>query len=226
LQLVAGVAALLLVIVAGATVAVFVTRSKGASTTGGGTGTGTTAGPAPATQVSPGKYKVTMLPENLCDKVDMGRFATSYDKDATAPSHQRNLSTVVGTATCSLSRQHGTVDSIASLVYTAFVYTDTNLAKQAQQQVRDNAKLNDPALVAVTGVGDEAFVNKMPQNSSTDGKTAQYAMEVRDGNLRWTVYAIVSRITGAAWTKQELTQIVADLEASVKASNTKLTARA
>jgi actin-like ATPase involved in cell morphogenesis len=220
---VGAVVAVLVVAGAGTAAALWLSNGSKSDSTGGA-GASSSAGQTPTSGTSPGKYKITLLPENLCDKVDPGPFATRFEKDLNAPSHQRNLSTIVGWDNCALSRQHGAEEVVGSFTFTAFVYTDTKFAVSAQQQVHDSAKLNDPALVVVHGIGDEAFVNRMPSNSATDATTAQYAMEVRDGNLRWTAYAIEARTNGVAWTTQERTQIVTDLEAAVKATHAKLTA--
>jgi Hsp70 protein len=219
LAVVAGVLAALALVVAATTAAlVWSGRVKPGPASGGTAGAG--AGPTAST---PGRYAVSLLPENLCDKVEVGRLGSTFESEAAPSQHSRNLTTVVGTATCTVLRQHGTAIASASITFTAFIYADTNLAVAAQKQNLDNAKLNDPKLGVVTGLGDEAFVNRMP--SGTSAKDAHYALEARDGNLRWTVYLIATRVTGSAWTDQERSQLVSDLEAAAKATQAKLASR-
>jgi len=190
-------------------------------------GAGRTPGTStPSTGVSPqpaARYKVTQLPENLCGKIDLGPLATRFGQDVTAPVYQRNLTTVVGTASCTISRQRQG-QTLLSLTATAFVYTDPSFAVTTQRQVLDNAELNDSDVRAVDGIGQEAFLSKVPGNSATTAQTAGYALEIRDANLRWTIYFIATKITGSGWTATERTDLIRDFESSIRTSHARLIA--
>ena len=191
---------------------------------GGGTGqptsgTAQTGGQAtgqPNGKSAAAKYQMAVLPENVCTKLDLGKIGSAYEKDATAPSYTRTMNTYASVATCSLARQHGTFDLLSASL-TAFVYADNNQAAASQKQVLDSAKLNDPNLTTLTGIGDEAFVGRTFTQSGAN-TTLMYTVEVRDGNLRLTLLGTVTRANGPEWSDQDRRQFINDLGAAAKAT--------
>jgi hypothetical protein len=186
------------------------------------------AGSGPAQTGGPGggsgaaKYKQTALPENLCATVDLGRLATTYDDETATPVHQRTLGTTVSSGFCTIQRQRTSPNIVMSISITAFIYADPTQAVTAQKQVLDSAKLNDPNVVTLSGIGDEAFANRVTQASSASDLLASYAVEARDGNLKWTVYGTAAKVSGSGWTDRERSELVNDLAAMVKNSIAKM----
>ena len=214
------VAVVLVVLVSGVAGVVYVVN-KGDGTPGANptAPTGGTGQPAPAGGSA--KYDATKLPENLCQNVDLGRLATQFDAQAAAPTVNRQLSTIVSTMTCTISRQKGTA-AVMSLLMVVTVYTDPKLAVDQQKLGLDNAKLNDPGTKTLDGIGDEAYATRT--GGVQAATTVALTLEMRAANMRWSAYLTASKITSAGWTDQERAQFVTDLGAAVKASHAKFTA--
>jgi hypothetical protein len=177
---------------------------------GGGTGQ-PTAGASqgqPNGTSGPGKYQMTVLPENLCTKVDLGRLGTTYTKETTAPFSSRNVSSFVSNAACTVSRTRETYDAL-SVVVSAFVFADPNQAVSTQKQALDTAKGADPDTIVLTGLGEEAFAARTMTQSTAGVMT--YTVEARDGNLRLTLYGTATKINGPAPTDQDRRQFATDL---------------
>jgi hypothetical protein len=186
------------------------------------TGTGGQTGGGPGQNnggVGAAKYPMTVLPENLCSKVDLGKLATSYEKEYQKPSFTRTVNSFVSNATCALTRQHGGYDTLSVQVF-ALVYADTSQARTAYTQAHDTAKGADPNLAGLTGVGEEAHASQTITTSSN--QVASYTIEARDGNLRLTLYGTGTRIDTSGWSDQERRQFITDLGEVVKASIGKL----
>jgi hypothetical protein len=186
------------------------------------TGTGS-GGHQPTGGSTKAKYAVTVQPENLCSKIDIGPLAAAYNKETVAPVYSRNLNTYLGTATCGLSRGDGQYATL-SLTILAFVYSDTTQAVNAQKQVLDSAKLNDPKVVTLTGVGEEAFATRVALPSNTPDLVAAYTVEARDGNLRWTVTGTATHGDASSWSDKQRTELTNNLATVVKNSNARLAA--
>jgi hypothetical protein len=185
----------------------------------GATSSGQPTGQQASGQPTGGRYAVTNLPENLCEKVDLGPLGANYKKDLTAPYYQRTLTTVVGTSTCTLGRQNDATTAFLTVTFLAYVYADTNLAVTTQKQALDNAKLNDQGVVTVDGVGDEAFIYRLSvTGSGAASQPANYSFEMRESNLRWTISVVATRVSGNAWSDQERSKLVSDISAAVKAT--------
>jgi hypothetical protein len=189
--------------------------TTGSGQTGGGATTGENAGGPTAA-----KYQMSVLPENLCSKVDIGKFASSYEKELSAPYSVRNVNSFVSTAICSISRQRG--NDTLSLTLTMYVYADTNQAVTAQRQALDTAKVTDPNTIVLTGIGEEAHVAQTGNQSSSTVESVTYTVEARDGNLRMSLLGISTRIQGRSWTDQDRRQFANDLGDVVKTTIAKL----
>jgi hypothetical protein len=214
--IVAGVLALL-----GAGVAGAVWLNRGADANPASGNGSTSSGQAPA-QSAAGRYSIANLPENLCDRIDLDPLVVNYQKQPSAPFYQRTLTAVVGTSSCAVGRQNDAASAFLSVTFLAYVYADTNLAVTTQRQAFDTAKLNDKAVVTLTGVGEEAFVYRMTVTSSAaSSQPVNYSLEMRDSNLRWTVSVVASRASTTDWTDQERSQLIEDITAAVKASKAK-----
>lgn len=166
------------------------------------------------------RYDATKLPENLCQSVELGPLATQFDGQVSQPTANRQLTTVVSVITCTISRQKGST-SILTLLAMANVYADPKLAVDYQKTALDNAKLNDTTTKVLEGVGDEGFVTRTSGVSTTT--TAGLTLEMREANLRWTVYLTASRFSGGGWSDQERAQFATDLATMVKATHAKYT---
>ncbi|GIJ73728.1 hypothetical protein Voc01_086450 [Virgisporangium ochraceum] len=166
------------------------------------------------------KYDATKLPENLCQSIDLGALATQFDGQVSEPTANRQLTTTVSVLTCTISRQKGST-AILTLLAMANVYGDPKLAVDYQKTALDNAKLNDASTQVLDGVGDEAFVTRT--SGINNATTAALTLEMREANLRWTVYLTASKFSGGGWTDQERARFSTDLAAVVKASHAKYT---
>ncbi|GIJ55565.1 hypothetical protein Vau01_030810 [Virgisporangium aurantiacum] len=222
LALVLSIVAVVLVVLASgvAGVVYVVNKDDGKPGANPTTPTGGTGQPTPASGGS-ARYDATKLPENLCLSVDLGRLATQFDTQATAPTVNRQLSTIVSTMTCTISRQKGTA-AVMSLLMIVTVYTDPKLAVDQQKLGLDNAKLNDPGTKTLDGIGDEAYATRT--GGVQAATTVALTLEMRAANMRWSAYLTASKISSAGWTDQERAQFVTDLGAAVKASHAKFTA--
>jgi hypothetical protein len=183
---------------------------------GNGNGNGNGNGGANAAA----KYDATKLPENLCQSIDLGALATQFDGQVSEPTANRQLTTTVSVLTCTISRQKGST-AILTLLAMANVYGDPKLAVDYQKTALDNAKLNDASTQVLDGVGDEAFVTRT--SGINNATTAALTLEMREANLRWTVYLTASKFSGGGWTDQERARFSTDLAAVVKASHAKYT---
>jgi len=167
------------------------------------------------------KYHNDVLPENLCTVVDLGHLATAFEKEASAPNHQFTVTAGTGVDSCTISRQHAAAVSFLSMIFTAVVYTDTNIATSQQKSAADDAAANHYTTIPLTGVGDEAFLVPYSVTSSNKDTDASYQAQVRDGNLRWTVTLSEIR-SNEKWSDAERQQMLDDLAATVKATHKKL----
>ncbi len=127
-----------------------------------------------------------------------------------------------GVDSCTISRQHGASVSFLSMIFTAIVYTDTNIAISQQKSAADDASANHYTTIPITGAGDEAFIAPYSVTSSNKDTNASYIAQVRDGNLRWTVTLSEIRSDGGKWTDNDRQQMLDDLAATVKATHKKL----
>jgi hypothetical protein len=184
--------------------------------TGGGSGQNNNGG-----GTGSAKYPMTVLPEDLCTKVDLGKLATSYEKETQKPSSTRAVNSFVSNATCSIARQHG-YDTLSVQLF-VLVYADTEQAKTAYTQAHNTAKGADPDLVVLPGVGEEAHASQTITTSAN--QVATYTIEARDGNLRMTLYGTGTRINTAGWSDQERRQFITDLGEVAKSSIGKLGSR-
>jgi hypothetical protein len=223
LAVVAAVAvAVLLLAGAGVTGLVLLNQKNASDGKGNNPGTGQTdaatngqnnGGPASA------KYAMSVLPENLCSKVALGKLATSYEKEVVAPSSSRIVNSFASNASCTMTRQRGTYDSL-SVVLTVLVYADTGQAVTAQKQAHDTAKGADPDTIELPGIGNEAFAARTITQSTTQVLTL--TVEARDGNMRLTLYGTATRIQGPGWGDQDRRQFATDLAEVVKSTVAKL----
>jgi hypothetical protein len=190
-----------------------------------------TSNPTASTSASPGKndsrakYNAeAMFPKdfNMCQKVDLDRFAASFDKQLSSPLPQTLLANDISTASCTFARQRG--GASLNLTITASVYADTNIATSQQRTARVNAKQADPAFRTLTDVGDEAILyrNQAP-DPSAPGKQAYYTESIRDGNLVLTGMVLADKSNGGEWTPTERDQITEDLQVVAKSTLKKLT---
>jgi actin-like ATPase involved in cell morphogenesis len=215
----AGVVAVLLVLGFGTTGVIWYTGWSG------GTANPTTSATAsPGTDTNKAKYNVeAMFPKdfNMCQKADLGRLATSFDKQLSAPLPQTLLANNISTASCTFARQRGGAD--LNLTITASIYGDPNIATSQQQTARLNAKQADPAFKTITDVGDEAVLYRnQASDPSAPGKQAYYTESIRDGNLILTGTVIANKTNGADWSPTERNQITDDLQAAAKSTLRKL----
>jgi molecular chaperone DnaK len=173
------------------------------------------------TGAKPLKYHNELLPDNLCTVVDLGHLSTSFEKEATAPNHQFNVTAGTGVDSCTISRQHAAAVSFLTILYNVILFTDTNIAISQQKSAADDAAANHYTTIPLTGLGDEAFIAPYTVSSSSQDTTASYIAQVRDGNLRWTVNLSEVR-SNEKWSDAERQQMIDDLAATVKATHKKL----
>jgi Hsp70 protein len=168
------------------------------------------------------KYHNDVLPENLCPVVVLGHLETAFEKESTAPNHQFTVTAGTGVDSCTISRQHAAAVSNLTIIFTAIVYTDTNIAISQQKSAGDDAAANHYTTIPITGVGDEGFIAPYTVTSASKDTNASYIAQVRDGNLRWTVTLIEVRSDGVKWTDDDRQLMLDDLAATMKATHKKL----
>jgi hypothetical protein len=173
------------------------------------------------TGAKPLKYHNELLPENLCTVVDLGHLSTSFEKEASAPNHQFNVTAGTGVDSCTISRQHAAAVSFLTILYNVIIFTDTNIAIGQQKSAADDAAANHYTTIPLTGLGDEAFIAPYTVSSSSQDTTASYIAQVRDGNLRWTVTLSEVR-SNEKWSNAERQQMIDDLATTMKATHKKL----
>ncbi|GIJ43382.1 hypothetical protein Val02_02680 [Virgisporangium aliadipatigenens] len=181
------------------------------------------AGSPTGRQNAQAKYEVTVIPENPCSKVDIGAFAQQFSEQSIDPTASRQLTTGYGYGSCSHSRTRNTTEAVLTLTYTLSVFDDPNVAVTTQKQAYDNAKLNSQFVPTISGLGEEAYLTDRVGSAATSDRDVNYTLEMRDGNLRWSVLLIASSVTGGPWTEQQRAQFRTDLEASVRGSHKNLT---
>ena len=180
-----------------------------------------TAGPTASTTASSsnGNGKAKYNPEatfpndfNMCQKVDVGHFATSFEKESSSPLPFSQLANNISTASCTFVRLRGTAANL-NLTITASIYADTNVAASQQKNARVAAQQVDPTFKTIANVGDEAILYR---NKATDpsapGQQAYYTESIRDGNLVLTGTVIAGRTNSVDWTTTERNQIIDDLQ--------------
>jgi hypothetical protein len=170
------------------------------------------------------KYRTDRIPEQPCDKVDIGPLAGIFEEQVSTPTQQKYLSTVVNTFTCSHVRQHvkGGIPAVSAIVtFYGSLYGDNGLADNHHKTAQANAKLNgNPA--ALDGIGGEAIIYRS-KGVSDEARIADLVIDVRDGNLVWQARVIATQVSGA-WSDQDLARLQSLLIASAKVSYAKLTA--
>jgi hypothetical protein len=197
--------------------------------TGGSNDTANTANTAASNGNRNGNSKAKYNPEatfpndfNMCQKVDPGHFATSFEKQTSPPLPFSQLANNISTASCTFVRQHGSAASL-NLTILASIYADTNVATSQQKNARVTAQQVDPAFKTIADVGDEAVLYR---NKATDpsapGQQAYYTESIRDGNLVLTGTVIASKTNGVDWTTTERSQITDDLQFVAKNALSKL----
>jgi actin-like ATPase involved in cell morphogenesis len=174
------------------------------------------------------KYDIKKIPENLCGVLDIGAVTSVFEAESGSPSGNRNLSTLFGSASCILSRQHNNSAklpvSVGTLSFSMHVFSDTGTAESTQKQTLDNAKLNSGTVTDVKDIGDTGFMHEQKSNTANPGSEAAYVVEARDGNLRWSATVIGTRIDKVAWTDAERRDLQNRLLSMAKASFIKATA--
>jgi hypothetical protein len=226
LPLVLSIVGVVLALVVAGVVGVVVVLSNGEDDNPSGWNVATpsvgTAGTAPTGTGgnATAKYDATKLPENLCQSMELGALATQFGGEVGQPTANRQLTTAVSVLTCTVSRQNGST-AVLTLLAMANVYADPKLAVDQQKSGLDNAKLNDPGTQALDGIGDEAFVTRT--SGLNNPTTVALTLEMREANMRWTVYLTASKISGNGWSDQERARFITDLGAVVKATHTKYT---
>jgi hypothetical protein len=181
---------------------------------------------SPATNAT-GKYDLKKIPENMCTAIDFSAFASLFEAETGQPSSSRNLSTYLGYGGCTTSRGHNsgqTPISVATISFTVYVFPNPAAAVSAQDQARSDAKLNTSDLVDVTDVGETGFLYPYKNNTAQPGSDASYMLEVRDGNMRVTASAFISRIDDKSWSDTERRDIQQRLRSIAKASLNKTAA--
>jgi hypothetical protein len=221
------------VLIVASTVAVLLVLGLGAVGvvwyTGRSNGTASPAASTPASNGN-GNGKAKYNPEatfpndfNMCQKVDPGHFAISFEKATSSPLPFSQLANNISTASCTFVRQHGTAAAL-NLSITASIYGDTNVATSQQRNARVTAQQVDPTFKTIANVGDEAILYR---NRATDpsapGRQAYYTESVRDGNLVLTGTVIASKTDSVDWTTTERNQITDDLQLVAKNALNKLT---
>jgi hypothetical protein len=214
LSLVLSIVAVVLVLVIGGVVGVVLLNNNDEDEGGNGT----SANPTGAATAA--RYDATKLPENLCQNVDLGRFATEFTAESTQPTASRQLNPTVSVITCSLGRQKGTA-AVIGVLFTAAIYGDQKLAIDQQKQGFANAKLNDPNARALDGIGDEAYTT-ITAGANT-ASTAAFSIEMRSANIRWTVHLTAAKIDSTSWTDQDRDRFLTDLGAALTATHKKYT---
>src|SRR2546421_714183 len=101
---------------------------------------------------------------NMCQKVDVGHFATSFEKESSSPLPFSQLANNISTASCTFVRLRGTAANL-NLTITASIYADTNVAASQQKNARVAAQQVDPTFKTIANVGDEAILYR---NKATD----------------------------------------------------------
>jgi hypothetical protein len=231
--IIAGVVVVVLLVI-GVPVAIYTMSHKTNATSSSGPGASnrpSTGGTSPGTEetgsTSTAKYAIAKIPENLCGVVDISALTSLFETDSgTAPSGSRQLSTIFGSATCVLSRQHNNSAklpvSIGTMSFVLYVFADQSAAEANQKQTLDNAKLN-AATTDVPGFGDAAFVYQVKTNTANPGSEASYTIEARDANLRMTASVIGTRIDQVNWSDTERKDLQNRLISMAKASFQKAT---
>jgi hypothetical protein len=167
------------------------------------------------------KYHNEMLPEDLCTVVDLGHLAAAFEKEAQAPNHSFSVTAGTGVASCTVSRQHAAAVSFLTILYNAIIFTDTNIATSNYKSARNDTTANRYTPTPLSGIGDEAYLAPYPMSSVNQDTSASYAVQVRDGNLRWTVTMTETR-TNEKWSDADRQQMMDDLAATVQATHKKL----
>jgi hypothetical protein len=187
-----------------------------------------TASPAGSTAANNGRAKYN--PEatfpndfNMCQKIDPGHFAISFEKATSAPLPFSQLANNISTASCTFVRQRG-IAATLNLTIMASIYGDTNVATSQQRNARVTAQQVDPTFKTIADVGDEAVLYR---NKATDpsapGQQAYYTESIRDGNLVMTGTVIAGKLDRVDWTSTERNQITDDLQLVAKNALNKLT---
>jgi hypothetical protein len=208
LAVVAAIVAAVVLLGGAATAGIVLLNRNDGDKGGGGTGQQTSNTGQQNGGTAGAKYAMTVLPENLCTKVDLGKLGTTYNKDTTAPFSSRNVTQFTSYSVCTVSRTRDTYDAL-SVVVSAFVFADTGLAVSTQKQALDTARSADPKTIVLTEIGEEAFAAQT-LTQSTPG-VMYYTVEARDGNLRLTLTGTATKINGPAPTDQEKRQFATDL---------------
>jgi actin-like ATPase involved in cell morphogenesis len=221
----AAVAVLLLLIGGTATAYQWLNRDKG-NQSGPDSGRFGLDSSDPSASKAPAKYDMRQVPENLCEKVDLSALAATFEKESNTPDARRNVSSYLGTSNCLLSRQHNGRDdlaiSIATLSFSMYVFTDSDGATDSHERSISEAKLNTPTITDVPNFGQHAFIYRKAGNTAAPEADADYVLEARDANLRWTASLSATKMSGGKWTDAERADLEARFITVAKASFTKL----
>ena len=208
----------LLVLLGGATGGYLLLKQKSGGSAN--PGVSASASHAPSASAVPIKYIAGKLPQNICEKIDIGTLGTTFEKASSAPVGSRYLNTIVGTFSCLIGREHdasGTYVSTGSLNVTVSVYTDGNMAATTYRTIFDSAKLNGP-VTEISGVGDHAFIFQQPVPSGGSNGVATFELDARDANLTWNISLTVSQMSTTGWSDRDRAKFKDQLVAALKAS--------
>ena len=203
-------------------------RGSGARTVGKPRPSGLTSAPGlPSATATPPKYTFDRI-GNLCEKIDPAPLKRIFEKQDTEPDASRNPGSSFGSAMCLISLTHvdgsGLGDSIVTVNFNVWVFNDVDVAVKDQKSNLDNAAANKNDPVAEPGIGEEAFTRRKKQANSASVKDVEYALEVRDANLRWIGQIRASRISENGWNQRQQTEIQAALLQTAKESYAKVVA--
>jgi actin-like ATPase involved in cell morphogenesis len=175
--------------------------------------------PAPSLTLNPmTRYAEATLPENPCDKVQLGGLAAEFSQQMMAPSGQRNKREDQTTGTCLLRREAIGRPATATITVTLTVHSQHFRADTSYNHQFEDAKRNDPKLRVVEGLGEKAFVASNPPLSSNASYTADYSLGMRDVNLQLSMTVWAYRHRNADMTDAERTKIVEAMIDSARAT--------
>ncbi len=185
----------------------------------------TGSAPEPGTVVA-AKYAFTKV-GNLCNSIDLGPLLKIFKAGEHTPDSGRYPSVGgSGSANCiqSLGDDRSGATAIVTVSFSVWVYESAAMAAQYQKSSRDNATANGNNPIDERGVGEEAFSRRKAGTGSGSTKDIEYALEIRDANLRLIGEIRAGRIDEGAWSQKRQTDIKDALVQSAKNSYTKVVA--
>ncbi|MET7420247.1 Hsp70 family protein, partial [Dactylosporangium sp. NPDC005555] len=157
--------------------------------------------------VAPARYDLAKVPDNLCDSIDLSPFFALYEREASAPSPRRNVMAAAGSSSCQAVRLHDNGMVRATFSAEVRVTPEQSTAEyDYKQRVSGDAALNEQP-VQLPDLGDEAVVFEMKGATAQARTMTTLRLGVRDGNLVWEVHLTVDRQDKVGWTaaqKQDL----------------------